>query len=381
MEIDKSSKIGEGSYGNIFKIKNSNLCVKICKNNQYLNYLEPLIMMKINHKNINSASYIFFTNENLYIVQQVAISSLTKFFSKVIDVNIAQIKNFSLQICNAILYLHQNLIIHGDIKGDNILIFDGGLLKITDFSLSVKKLNDKQKFKEDFCTSTHRPLECFYKDYSSEKVDIWALGCCLYEVFYKNLLFPKQSYDDDRDLFYKKCVNAIYYWKHDRPKYKVNFIKHSYASDFHLFKMKSFNDFLFKILILEDKNRLSIDEVIKLPFLTPISDENNIISDEKKLKHNDLKKEEKISFLYKIEKIVDNLKLDEKYKDEIKQKAYETYLTLMTDKVRNMNINEDKIINCILFIIMKLLRFNYSDFNKENMDFVYYICNLLQFQF
>lgn len=40
---------------------------------------------------------------------------------------------YFLQICLAVEYLHLNNIIHRDIKPENILIFKGGLLKLTDF--------------------------------------------------------------------------------------------------------------------------------------------------------------------------------------------------------------------------------------------------------
>lgn len=47
-----------------------------------------------------------------------------------------EIKCFMLQILNGINYLHQNYIIHRDLKLSNIMIDSKGVLKLGDFGLS-----------------------------------------------------------------------------------------------------------------------------------------------------------------------------------------------------------------------------------------------------
>ncbi len=53
------------------------------------------------------------------------------------------VKNFVGQILSGLRYLHERDIIHRDIKGANILVYNQGGVKISDFGLS-KKVNDSE---------------------------------------------------------------------------------------------------------------------------------------------------------------------------------------------------------------------------------------------
>ena len=71
--------------------------------------------------------------------------------------------NFSKQIISGGYYLNNLNIIHGDIKPENILIFDGAL-KLTDFNLSRDCKFDKSYKK--LYTIYYRPPECRNNYYS-----------------------------------------------------------------------------------------------------------------------------------------------------------------------------------------------------------------------
>ncbi|CAE6532025.1 unnamed protein product [Rhizoctonia solani] len=45
--------------------------------------------------------------------------------------------SFCLQLAQAIAYLHENNVVHGDIKGPNVLVSDVGAVQVTDFGVSV----------------------------------------------------------------------------------------------------------------------------------------------------------------------------------------------------------------------------------------------------
>jgi len=54
------------------------------------------------------------------------------------DMSIGEIKCIILQILNGISYLHQNFIMHRDLKLSNLLIGKDGVIKIADFGLARK---------------------------------------------------------------------------------------------------------------------------------------------------------------------------------------------------------------------------------------------------
>ncbi|KAL4433127.1 hypothetical protein ABPG74_010822 [Tetrahymena malaccensis] len=94
----------------------------------------------------------------------------------------SQIWNMFSQICLAVKYLHDNKILHRDLKILNVFICNNGLIKLGDFGVS-KQLENK-----DILTSTHvgtayylSPEQCNQHSYN-HKVDIWMLGCLLYEL-------------------------------------------------------------------------------------------------------------------------------------------------------------------------------------------------------
>ncbi|WP_257285833.1 protein kinase, partial [Endozoicomonas sp. SESOKO1] len=71
--------------------------------------------------------------------------------------------------------------LHHDIKPDNILINDEGVVKLCDFGLA-EKMPGKEK--KRFGTVLYMPLEKLYKleTYPNDKVDSWSLGCTFAEM-------------------------------------------------------------------------------------------------------------------------------------------------------------------------------------------------------
>lgn len=97
----------------------------------------------------------------------------------------SEVRYYLLQVLNALTYLHDNNVIHRDLKiGNMFLNNDYSILKLGDFGLSTKlDINDP-------CASTivgtpnYLAPEILTKKGYSTKGDIWALGCCLYAMYY-----------------------------------------------------------------------------------------------------------------------------------------------------------------------------------------------------
>ena len=148
---------------------------------------ECALMSKFRHSSLNWASNIGFTVDKVYIVQDLAISDLyewrkTKFTSN--ERSFELIQMWSSQIVLGIDYLHSGLVLHGDIKAANVLLFQDMTCKLTDFTLSIRIDWISDTSKTSVCTTSHRPLEVWMGQPWDLGVDIWAFGCLLHELYF-----------------------------------------------------------------------------------------------------------------------------------------------------------------------------------------------------
>lgn len=94
-----------------------------------------------------------------------------------------QIWKWAYEMLLAIKYLHDNCVIHCDIKASNILLNKKQRIKIGDFGCSRILNPAKMYLKEEVGTTVYQSPEQVNSiglyDY---KIDIWAFGCCIYYI-------------------------------------------------------------------------------------------------------------------------------------------------------------------------------------------------------
>jgi len=118
------------------------------------------------------------------------------------------IRTFMVDILLGIEYMHSQKIIHRDIKPSNILVFtnDENLLnkpviaKLCDFGLS-KPFTYQVANTPSTVTSWYRPPEILLDNYMYDyKVDIWSVGCVLYEMVVGKPFFNVKGNDNNDNL-------------------------------------------------------------------------------------------------------------------------------------------------------------------------------------
>jgi len=98
------------------------------------------------------------------------------------------IKSMLYQILAGVDFLHSNRIVHRDLKPQNILVTNGGDVKITDFGLA--RIYDYQMTLTNVVvTLWYRAPEVLLQSSYATPVDIWSVGCIFAELWRRTAIF------------------------------------------------------------------------------------------------------------------------------------------------------------------------------------------------
>lgn len=90
-----------------------------------------------------------------------------------------------------------------DIKPENVLIAADNVLKVADFG-SCRGIYSKQPYTEYISTRWYRAPECLLTDgYYGYKMDIWGIGCVIFEILALFPLFPGKNEADQIERIHK----------------------------------------------------------------------------------------------------------------------------------------------------------------------------------
>lgn len=194
--------VGEGSYSTVKEILDSitlqRKAAKIMKkkrlrkipNGEQNVQREIQLLRRLNHKNVIKLYEVIYneSKEKLYMIMEYCVAVLQELLDSVPDkkLPIFQAHGYFVQLINGLEYLHSQGIIHKDIKPGNLLITNGGVVKITDFGVS-EMLDRFQR--SDLCHTSQgspafQPPEIAdgVDFFSGFKVDIWSSGVTLYNI-------------------------------------------------------------------------------------------------------------------------------------------------------------------------------------------------------
>lgn len=91
-----------------------------------------------------------------------------------------QAQYYLAQIVSALKYLHQNKVIHRDLKLGNLFLNENMEIKLGDFGLATRLQYDGQKKKTICGTPNYIAPEILENKGHSYEVDIWSVGVIIY---------------------------------------------------------------------------------------------------------------------------------------------------------------------------------------------------------
>ena len=199
-------EIGSGGMANVYlahcRLLNRNVAVKILKN-EFANDKEFLERFNkeaqaaaaISSPNIVNVYDVGHDGDIHYIVMEYVEGHTLKEY---IDANgmlsWQETVEYAIQICSALDKAHKNGIIHRDIKPQNIILTNDGVLKVTDFGIARASSNETKNMGESTMGSVHYfSPEQARGGYTDAKSDIYSLGIVMYELITGILPFNGES--------------------------------------------------------------------------------------------------------------------------------------------------------------------------------------------
>lgn len=133
---------------------------------------------------------------------QMNLRMLLKKMAKDVGINILAVQRFAKQLFLALRQLQVLNIVHADLKPDNILVSENHhTIKICDFG-SAFKADDHENEPTPYLVSRfYRAPEIVLALPYDTAIDVWAAGCCLYEMYTSKVLFSGKSNNQMLDKF------------------------------------------------------------------------------------------------------------------------------------------------------------------------------------
>ena len=207
------SHLGNGSYGKVYKamnLKTENLvAIKSVKKKKDKEDEDKFVsneidfLKRLSHPNIVKIYEFYDIKDNYYLITEYCkYGELYKYYK--FHFSEKQICVLFYQIFSGLIYLHENSILHGDLKLENIMVdaiekdkvsFEPYFyIKIIDFGSA--KIFSKQKKENEIIGSTYYIAPEVLKQKYNEKCDTWSVGVILYMILTKKA--PFNGNNDDK---------------------------------------------------------------------------------------------------------------------------------------------------------------------------------------
>ncbi|CAL1287406.1 unnamed protein product [Larinioides sclopetarius] len=171
-------------------------------------FQEIQIHSSLSHKFIVSLHSYFEDESNMYIILELCRKrSLMEMHKRRKTLTVPEVRYFMRQIVFACKYMHDNKVIHRDLKLGNLFINDEMEIKVGDFGLATRINHDGERKKTLCGTPNYIAPEILTKRGHSYEVDIWSLGCIMYTLLVGSPPFETSTLQST----YKKIKKCEYF--------------------------------------------------------------------------------------------------------------------------------------------------------------------------
>jgi eukaryotic-like serine/threonine-protein kinase len=211
-------RLGEGGMGEVYRAVHSKIgrpaAVKVLSQaahgpefiERFLN--EARIQASLQHTNIVTLyDFLEFNGQPCIIMEYIEGQTLTERIQATGCLPLTDALRIFLSLTDALHYVHQQGIIHRDIKSNNVKITSSGQVKLLDFGIAKSGSSPALTVTGGFIgTLQYLSPEQMQGGTADARSDIWAMGVLLYEMTTGHLPFDATTLGD----FYQKISKANY---------------------------------------------------------------------------------------------------------------------------------------------------------------------------
>ncbi|EIE19964.1 Pkinase-domain-containing protein [Coccomyxa subellipsoidea C-169] len=222
-EYEKLNRISEGTYGVVYRARErttGRICalkmVRMEKEKEgfpLTSIREINILLSFHHPNIVDVSEVVVGSklDDIFMVMEYMehdLKALQDSMSK--PFTVSEVKCLMRQLFAGIAYLHDNWVLHRDLKTSNILYSNRGELKICDFGLARQFGSPLRPYTHNVVTLHYRAPELLLgTEMYSTPIDMWSLGCIMAELLTKETLFVGESKNGSEIAQIKKIFDIV----------------------------------------------------------------------------------------------------------------------------------------------------------------------------
>uniref|UniRef100_A0A2I3G033 Cyclin dependent kinase like 1 n=1 Tax=Nomascus leucogenys TaxID=61853 RepID=A0A2I3G033_NOMLE len=234
-KYEKIGKIGEGSYGVVFKCRNRDtgqiVAIKKFLESEddpvikKIAFREIRMLKQLKHPNLVNLLEVFRRKRRLHLVfeycDHTVLHELDRYQRGVPE---HLVKSITWQTLKAVNFCHKHNCIHRDVKPENILITKHSVIKLCDFGFARLLTGPSDYYTDYVATRWYRSPELLVGDRQyGPPVDVWAIGCVFAELLSGVPLWPGKSDVDQLYLIRKTLGHLI-------PRHQQVFSTNQYFS-------------------------------------------------------------------------------------------------------------------------------------------------------
>lgn len=282
-KYEKLLKIGEGTYGTVFKAKNRETQEIVALKRVRLDdeddgvpssaLREICLLKELKHRNIIRLLDVLHGENKLTLVFEYCDQDLKKYFDSCNgEIDSDTVRSFMQQLLRGLSFCHSHNVLHRDLKPQNLLINKNGELKLADFGLARAFGIPVKCYSAEVVTLWYRPPDVLFgaKIYNTS-IDQWSAGCIFAELANGGRpLFPGSDIDDQLKRIFKLLGDQLENWPGVTllPDYKdlsVPPVTFTLSQIVPKLNQKG-KDLLQQLLVCNPAMRISADDALKHPY-------------------------------------------------------------------------------------------------------------------